>query len=82
MSVVIIFLLLFLFLSFTSIFLYLKLQDERNNPIYLQGNLNPYKKKKYFLTLEENNILFLVIYTESLINGQAKRIIEEKKRNI
>ena len=172
MSITVIFLFLFLILSFTSIFLYLKLQDERNKNLYADGLVNPYKKKKYFLTLdekelflilqnltvnsnylvfpqlhlstllqvkeesndlagkfewlnklfvdfvlfdkkdlqprlvielndsthlwgnrkardqfvkkslEENNIPFLVIETESLINGQAKEIVEEKIRNI
>lgn len=60
MSITVIFLFLFLILSFTSIFLYLKLQDERNKNLYADGRVNPYKKKKYFLTLDEKE-LFLIL---------------------
>ena len=60
MSVTIILLVLFAFLSFTSILFYVKFQDERNKNLYLHGELNPYKKKKYFLTLNEKE-LFLIL---------------------
>lgn len=60
MSMTIIFLILFFFLSFVSIILYIKLQDERNKNLYLHGSLNPYKKKRHFLTLDEKE-LFLIL---------------------
>jgi len=65
MSINIIFLLLFFILSFTSILLYLKLQDERNKNLYADGRVNPYKKKKYFLTLDEKK-LFLILQNLNL----------------
>lgn len=39
-------------LAFTFL-IYIKFQDERNHNLYLQGSLNPYRRKKYFLTFSE-----------------------------
>ncbi len=45
---------------FVSFLLYLKVIDERNYNLYLQGKLNPYKRKKYFMTLPEKELFSLL----------------------
>jgi len=49
-------LLCFFFMSL----LYIRFNDERNYNLYLQGKLNPYKRKKLFLTVPEQELFSIL----------------------
>lgn len=46
-------------IAFTFL-IFIKFQDERNHNLYLQGKLNPFKRKKYFLTISEKELFQLL----------------------
>lgn len=67
--------------------IFIKFQDERNHNLYLQGELNPFKRKKYFLTILEKKLFILlqeyVVDKEILIFPQLhlSTLLEVKEDN-
>jgi len=51
---------LLLFFILTSIILFVKFKDERNNNLYLQSKFNPFTKKRSLLTGNEKKLLKLL----------------------
>lgn len=51
--IALIFFILFLFFFLTTVILKIRVESEQNKNLYIQGQLNPFKRKNYFLTGNE-----------------------------